>query len=66
MSTTTTAKPPPPQPDRPLRGSGAHRAFEASLAFFLAPLRPFLADPDVTEIMVNGHDRIYIEKNGLL
>ena len=45
-------------------GTGMHKAFEASLEFFLAPLMPFFRDPDVTEIMVNGHDRIYVEKSG--
>jgi len=41
-------------------------AFEASLEFFLAPLMPFFRDPDVSEIMVNGPDNVYIEKAGLL
>jgi pilus assembly protein CpaF len=54
-------EPPPPV----LRaGEGTHAAFEASLEFFLSPLLPFLRDPDVSEIMVNGHNRIYIEKAG--
>jgi pilus assembly protein CpaF len=30
------------------------------------PIEPFLRDPDVTEIMVNGHDQIYLEKAGRL
>lgn len=30
------------------------------------PLEPFLADPKVTEIMVNDYQTIYIEKNGML
>jgi pilus assembly protein CpaF len=28
------------------------------------PLEKLLSDPEITEIMVNGHDRIYIEKKG--
>jgi pilus assembly protein CpaF len=28
------------------------------------PLEPYLRDPDVTEIMVNGHDQIYVERAG--
>jgi pilus assembly protein CpaF len=28
------------------------------------PLEPYLRDPEVTEIMVNGHDQIYVERNG--
>jgi len=30
------------------------------------PLEPYLRDPAVTEIMVNGHDQIYIERAGRL
>ncbi len=32
----------------------------------LGPLEDLLADPTVTEIMVNGADKIYMEKNGKL
>jgi pilus assembly protein CpaF len=35
-------------------------------ALGLGPLEAFLADPDITEIMVNGHDQVYIEKEGKL
>jgi pilus assembly protein CpaF len=28
------------------------------------PIQPFLDDPDVTEIMVNSHDKLYIERHG--
>ncbi len=35
-------------------------------ALFLGPLEDLLEDPTITEIMVNGHKRIYIEKNGLV
>jgi pilus assembly protein CpaF len=30
------------------------------------PIEPFLRDDTVTEVMVNGFDRIYIERNGLI
>ena len=30
------------------------------------PLEPYLRDPDVSEIMVNGHDQIYVERAGIL
>src|SRR6187551_2961426 len=32
----------------------------------LGPLEPFVRDPDVTEIMVNGWDSIYVERAGRL
>lgn len=32
----------------------------------LGPLEPLLAAPDITEIMVNRHDEIYIERDGRL
>jgi len=30
------------------------------------PLEPYLRDPEISEIMVNGHDQIYVEREGLL
>ncbi len=30
------------------------------------PLEPYLRDPEVSEIMVNGHDQIFIERGGRL
>ncbi len=35
-------------------------------ALGLGPLEEFLADPDVTDIMVNSRDEVYIEKHGKL
>jgi pilus assembly protein CpaF len=32
----------------------------------LGPLEALLADPDVEEVMVNGHDRVYVERRGLI
>lgn len=40
--------------------------FAASLEYFLDPIKAFLQDDTVTEIMVNGHDEIYIERQGQL
>jgi pilus assembly protein CpaF len=40
--------------------------FEASLGYFLSPLREFLQDDTVTEIMVNGFTEVYIERRGRL
>ncbi len=30
----------------------------------LTPLEPLLADPDVTEIMIDGYQRVYVERHG--
>jgi pilus assembly protein CpaF len=40
--------------------------FEETLLQFLAPVRPYLDDPTVREIMINGPDQIYIERRGVL
>jgi pilus assembly protein CpaF len=40
--------------------------FEASVDYFLGPIREFLYDDTVTEIMVNGPQEIYIERAGRL
>ncbi len=40
--------------------------FEASVGYFLEPIAPFLADESVSEIMVNGHDCVYVERRGKL
>lgn len=40
--------------------------FQASLGYFLDPIRKFLEDDTITEIMVNGHAEVYIERRGRL
>jgi pilus assembly protein CpaF len=40
--------------------------FEESLLHFFAPIRPFLDDPSVSDIMINGPDQIFIERGGRL
>lgn len=40
--------------------------YEETLLSFLAPVRPFLDDPKVSEIMINGPNQIFIEKSGRL
>ena len=34
--------------------------------FGLGPLEPLLQDPGISDILVNGHDEVYIERAGLL
>lgn len=40
--------------------------YEETLLSFLSPIRPFLDDAKVSEIMINGPDQIFIEKAGRL
>lgn len=53
---------------RPLSGSDRARLVQEVIDDVLGngPLEPLLRDPDVTEIMVNGYDRIYVERFGRL
>ncbi|MDQ1406757.1 MAG: pilus assembly protein CpaF, partial [Acidobacteriaceae bacterium] len=34
--------------------------------FGLGPLEPLLADPTISDILVNGYNRVYIERRGML
>lgn len=38
--------------------------FEETLLEFLAPIRPFLDDESVSEVMINGPSQIFIERKG--
>ncbi|MBK7582473.1 MAG: CpaF family protein [Myxococcales bacterium] len=40
--------------------------FEEALLEFFAPVRPFLDDPAVSEVMINGPNQVFIEKGGKL
>lgn len=33
---------------------------------FLKPIEPFLKDPEVSDILVNGSDRVFVEKHGVM
>ena len=40
--------------------------FDQTVASLFAPVVPFLEGDEVSEIMINGHDEIYVEKRGRL
>jgi pilus assembly protein CpaF len=40
--------------------------FNETILQFLEPVRPYLEDPAVSEVMINGPNQIYIEKKGQL
>ena len=40
--------------------------FQDSIGTFLAPVKDYLADDRVSEVLINGPSEIFIEKNGLL
>lgn len=40
--------------------------FEQTLATFFAPVARSLNDDLVTELVINGHDEVYVERNGVL
>src|SRR5688500_16573984 len=44
----------------------ASPVFEQSLAYFLKPVADLLADPSVSEVMINGPATIYVERGGKL
>ena len=42
------------------------RIFEQSLLGFLAPIREYLTDSSVSEIMINGPSEVFIERQGMV
>jgi pilus assembly protein CpaF len=54
--------------DLPLSRLDRNQLFEEIVAGILGygPLEPLLADDSITEVLVNGADQIYVERNGLL
>lgn len=48
-----------------LRGSLVRKGFETILPF-LKPIEHLIADDAISEVMVNGSDRVFIKKNGFL
>ncbi|HCB04846.1 MAG TPA: pilus assembly protein CpaF, partial [Nocardioides bacterium] len=54
--------------DRPLSSSDRQRVTQEISDDILGygPIEPYLRDPDVSEVMVNGHANIWLEKSGRL
>ena len=42
------------------------QVFAESILQFLSPVATFLADPQVSEVLINGPERIYVERGGKL
>jgi pilus assembly protein CpaF len=42
------------------------KVFQQTLLGFLAPVAQFLTDDSVSEVMINGHEEVYIERSGRL
>lgn len=54
--------------DIKVSGEEFQNLYDDVYAYFnsYGPIKPFVDDPEIGEIMVNGHDLVFIEKNGEL
>jgi len=49
-----------------MSGNSGSSVFEDSIATFLGPVKPFLDDDSVSEVMINGPQEIFVERRGLI
>ncbi|WP_109466917.1 CpaF family protein [Albibacillus kandeliae] len=54
--------------NRPMRSEDFKRIVDELLneVLGLGPLEPLLADPTINDILVNGHETVYVERSGVL
>ncbi|MBT3199759.1 MAG: CpaF family protein [Phycisphaerales bacterium] len=55
------------RPGRTIACDSNHKLIEVIMFYdfpAIKPIRHLLMDPQITEIMINGHDQIYVERNG--
>ena len=53
-------------PETPPTNQPAQSSLNDYLYLFFEPITDYLKDDDVSEILINGYDQIYIEKSGKL
>ncbi len=46
--------------------SGRDQAFKEALHNYLTPVVGFLEDPNITEVLINGHQEVFVEQGGKL
>ncbi len=47
-------------------GNGRDQAFKEALHNYLTPVIEFLEDPKITEVLINGHEEVFVEHGGKL
>jgi pilus assembly protein CpaF len=43
---------------------GREAAFKEALHNYLAPVVQYLDDPAITEVLINGHEEVFVETKG--